>query len=221
MRFFSHRVIYSLGAVPVALLLSGCGSSSPSAASTSSTTTSSVVASISSYRQCLSKHGVNLSTFSGARSRGGFGRGFGGGFGSGSAPLSGSSSSSSTTTPSSPTSGPSTSASQPTSSSVPKFLPPGVTAQQFHAARRACASLRPTGALRGSGGNTQVRQKMFASYASCMSTNGYPIPSTLSKALKAVTPQDRQSTAYINANNVCKSILHPPSATTSTSSTTS
>ncbi len=202
----------TLSAIAVlSITLSACGGSSKSASATTPKSTTTTV-SLSAYRNCLSQHGITLPSIPRGASSGGFGRGFGsrgygrgGGFGASSAP--GASSS---------------------SSSVPRFLPAGVTAQQFAAARKACANLRPTGLgakiISRFVSPAQAKQ-MFANYSTCMGKNGYPVPSTLNQALQTVTQQDRHSSAFINANNACKSILRPTASIKSglpgTTSTTS
>lgn len=219
-RPITRVAVAAVAGISAAALFAACSSSSKSATSTTSTTkvtpASSSSASFQAYATCMSQHGVKMNIPANGGSfpaGGGAGRFFGGGgfFGAGG--------STSTSAPG----GPPTTGTGSTSSSTPRFLPPGVTASQFEAANQACASLRPKFNGTGAGGfeSSPAFAQTFSSYAACMSQNGYPIPSTFQQAIQQVTAADRQTTAYENANNACKSILQAvrPGAGSTTSTT--
>jgi hypothetical protein len=140
-------VVLALGAL--GLLLTAC-SSGGSATTTTTTSAGKTTggASLSAYRQCLSKHGVTLPNFSG---RGTPPSGAGG------APEGG--------TPPSGTGGPPGGGGF---SNNPKFA----------AAAKACASVEPKGGFGGFGGGANgANSTAFAAYRNCLKLHGVTLPS--------------------------------------------
>lgn len=185
----------ALGVVATGVVLvvvaAACGGSSAKAAAPTSTTVTGR-AGFAAYRTCLSQHGVTLpqrTPGSGgppSTGDGGAPASGGGGFGGGGF------------------------------GGTPRSLPPGVTAAEFAAAQKACASKLPAG---GSGGRFGGGAA-FAAYASCLRDHGVTIasrpvgtpPTTLAGATRPTF--NRNDPKFIAANKICQALL--PSRTTTT-----
>jgi hypothetical protein len=185
----SRTSALGLGAVGALLfvLAAACGGSSAKAASTTSTTASTRAgaAGFAAYRTCLGQHGINLPP----RTRGTGGTG-GGGFGGGGFGGGG-------------------------FGGTPRSLPKGVTASQFAAAQKACASKLPAGGSGRFGGG-----QAFQAYASCLRDHGVTIssvPRGTSPTTAVGTPRptfNRNDPKFVAANKVCRALL--PNRTTTT-----
>jgi hypothetical protein len=184
-------------AVLSVIVLAACGgSSSANSAATSTTAAGGAAAGAAgfqAYRACLSQHGVDLparartgtppSTGAGGGQGGGPPGGFGGG-GLGGGGLGG----------------------------TPPSLPKGVTAAQFAAAQKACASKLPAGGQRGAGGGAALQ-----AYVSCLRDHGVTVSGSTSATTTAGAPRptfDRNDPKFAAANKVCQALL--PNRTTTT-----
>jgi hypothetical protein len=198
-----HRSGSVLGLAAAAVVLvvgaAACGGSSSAKAAATTTTTTAAggrAGALAAYRTCLSQHGVNLpkrtprtggppSSGTGTAGGGFGGGGFGGG-GFGGGGLGG----------------------------TPRSLPPGVTASQYAAAQKACASKLPTGGF-GRGG---LGSPAFQAYTSCLRDHGVTIPGATTQTTTAGSPRptfNRNDPKFVAANQICRALLPTSSTTTS------
>jgi hypothetical protein len=100
---------------------------------------------------------------------------------------------------------------------TPRTLPKGVTAAQFAAAQKACASKLPAGGFGGRGG---FGGQAFQAYTSCLRDHGVTIstvPAGTSATTTAGSPRptfNRNDPKFVAANKICMALL--PSRTTTT-----
>jgi hypothetical protein len=180
-------VALAIGAL--SLLLAACSSGG---AATTTTTTSggktSGGASLTAFRQCLSKHGVNLPS------------GAGGGGGGGTPPSGGSFPEGGT---------------PPSGGSAPAGAGGGAgftNNPKFAAAAKVCASVEPKGGF--GGGASGANSTAFAAYRNCLKLHGVTLPSGTSSSPTSTV--DTSSAAYQAAQTACAS-LRPSGASTPSS----
>lgn len=192
----------ALSAVAVLLVAVGAACGGSSAAKTATTTASAgngtdFAAAFQAYRACLGRHGVTLSQRTPGSGgpppsdAGAGGNGGGlppGGFGGGGF------------------------------GGTPQSLPKGVTASQYAAAQKACASKLPSGGFPGGGtGGGQA----FQAYLSCLrdhgvANSGGASPTTAVGASRSQPTFNRNDPKFAAANKVCQALL-PNRSTTTTS----
>jgi hypothetical protein len=190
-RFVS--VVLALGAF--GLVLTACGGSgSATTTTTSSASKASGGASLSAFRQCLSKHGVSLPSFSG-----------------GGAPPSGAG----TGTPPSGAGGASGEGAPPAGAGGSPGGGGFASNPKFAAAAKACSSVEPKGGFGGFGGGA-TNSSAFAAYRNCLKLHGVTLPSGTSGS----TPSsiDTSSAAYQAAQTACAALRPSPGSTPSTAS---